>query len=88
MLNFASWSSIKVNCKFGSFKWNCGCSMTEDGFEELQYDCGDVTVHELEKERCSSKGGDESKHSKGFQVGARVWRERESVVIGEVSSLE
>ena len=50
----------------------CGCPRTDDGFEELQYDCGDVTVHGPKEERCLRKGGDESKYSKGFQVGARV----------------
>ena len=66
----------------------CGCPRTEDGSKELQYDCGDVTVHGPEEERRPRKGGDESKYSKGFQVGARVWKERESAVIGEVSGLE
>ena len=50
----------------------CGCPRTKDGSEELQYDCGDVTVHGPKEERCLRKGGDESKYSKGFQVGARV----------------
>ena len=67
---------------------SCGCSGTEDGSEELQYDYGDVTVHGPEEKRRPRKGGDESKYSKGFQVGAKVWRERESVVIREVSDLE
>ena len=64
----------------------CGCLRTKDGSEE--YDCGDVIVHKLEEERRLRKGGDESKYSKGFQVGARVWRKRELMVIGEVSGLE
>ena len=51
----------------------------------MQYDCGDVTIHKPDEERRLRKGGDESKYSKGFQVGER---ERERVVIGEVSGLE
>ena len=54
----------------------------------MQYDYGDVIVHKPEEERRPRKGGDESKYSKGFEVGARVWRERKSAVIGEVSGLE
>ena len=53
---------------------SCGCPRTEDEFEELQYDFGNVTVHGPGEERHSRKGGDESKYSKGFQMGARVWR--------------
>ena len=44
----------------------CGCSRTEDGFEELQYDRGNVTVHGPDEERRLRKGGDESKYSEGF----------------------
>ena len=61
----------------------CGCPRTKDGSKELQYDCGDVTVHGPEEERRPRKGGDESKYSNGFQE-----RERESMVIGEVFGLE
>ena len=50
----------------------CGCSRTEDGFEELQYDRGNVTVHGPDEERRLRKGGDESKYSEGFQGGAKV----------------
>ena len=49
-----------------------GCPRNEDGSKELQYDCGNVTVHGPEEERHLRKGGNESKYSKGFQVGARV----------------
>ena len=68
-----------MNDKFSKFNnENCGCPRTEDGSEELQYDYGNVIVHGPEEERRSRKGGDELKYSKGFQVGPRVWREREN----------
>ena len=69
--------------RYGKFNYlTCECPRTEDGFEELQYDYGDVTVHGPEEERCPRKGGDESKYSKG------ITRERESMAIGKFSSLE
>ena len=62
-----------MNDKFSKFNnENCGCPRTENGCEELQYDCGNAIVHGPEKERRSRKGGDELKYSKGFQVRARV----------------
>ena len=59
-----------------------GCSRTEDGSEELQYDYGDVTVHGLKEGRRLRKGGDKSKYFKG------ITREREATAMGEVSSFE
>jgi len=50
----------------------CGCPRTEDGYEELPYNCGDVAVHGLEEERHPRRGRDESKYSKAFYVGARI----------------
>ena len=56
----------------------CECPRTEDGYEELPYNCGDAAVHgnaavhELEEERHPRRGRDESKYSKAFYVGARI----------------
>ena len=66
--NFAFVSKTITNILRGY----CGCPRTEDGSEKLQNNCGNVIVRGPEEERRPRKEGDESKYSKGFQVGAKV----------------
>ena len=68
----------------------CGCPITKEEVEELQYKCGDAAAHKLEEGSHPMRGRDESKHSEVFLVERRIRREREreSMIIGEVSILE
>ena len=66
----------------------CGCPRTEEEVEELQYKCGDAATHKPEEGSHPKRGRDESKDSEAFLVERRIRRERELVIIGEVSSLE
>ena len=63
---------------------NCGCPRTNNEIEELQYKYGNAAIHGLEKrgeEGMSQKTLRRSRSKEGYE-------ERESVIIGEVSSLE
>ena len=55
-----------------SINYLCGCPRIEDGSEELQYNCGDVTIHRPEEENRSRRGKDESNYFEAFQVGVRI----------------
>ena len=66
----------------------CGCPITNEEVEELQYKCGDAATHKPKKGSHPKRGRDESKDSEAFLVERRIRRERELVIIGEVSSLE
>ena len=68
----------------------CGCLITEEEVEELQYKCGDAAAYKSEEGSHRKSGRDESKHSEVFLVERRIRREREreSMIIGEVSILE
>ena len=68
----------------------CGCPITEEEVEELQYKCGDDAAHKPEEGSHPKRGRDESKHSEVFLVERRIRRERdrESMIIGKVSILE
>ena len=58
--------------------------------EELQYKCGDAAAHKPEVGSHPKGGRIESKHSELFLEERRIRREREreSMIIGEVSILE
>ena len=68
----------------------CGCPITEEEVEELQYKCGDAAAHKPKEGSHPKRGRDESKHSEVFLVERRIRREREreSIIIGEVSISE
>ena len=68
----------------------CGFPITEEEVEELQYKCGEAVAHKPEEGSHPKRGRDESKHSEVFPVERRIRREREreSMIIGEVSILE
>ena len=66
----------------------CGCPITEEEVEELQYKCGDAAAHKPKEGSHLKRGSDQSKDSEAFPVERRIRRERESVIIRKVSNLE
>ena len=55
----------------------CGCPITMEEVEELQYKCGDAAAHKPEEGSHPKRGRDEPKHSEVFLVERRILRERE-----------
>ena len=56
----------------------CGCLITEEEVEELQYKCGDAAAYKSEEGSHRKSGRDESKHSEVFLVERRIRGEREN----------
>ena len=75
---------MKRNIYIYIYNSNCGCPRTENEVKELQYKYGTAVVHGPEKrgeQGMSQKTLRCSRSKEGYE-------ERESVIIGEVSSLE